>query len=96
MSTINQYINIFFLCSIGNFTHRHFLANPVYHVCNLYHFCFGSKSIGVLFYQIIFIFAGQFQIYPNQFYAFSFFTLFPGANHVGIILFGKHHFITGF
>ena len=59
-------------------------------------FGFSRKSIRVFFNQVVFIFAGQFKIYPNQFYTFPFFTLFPCANHIGIILFGKNNLISCF
>ena len=49
-----------------------------------------------MFYEVVLILTRQVEVHPNQFDAFPFLPLFPGGDHVGIILFGKHHFIAGF
>ena len=95
MRTISNDFNILFMCSICNFLHWKDLSRPIDQVCYMNDLCSGGKCIGIHFYDIIIIFYRKWKIDPYQFYTLSFFALFPGVDHIGIVLFCQNNFIAG-
>ena len=77
-----------------NLTGRQDLSVPIDDMGDVHHFGFGGKGLGVLLHEIGIVFTGQVEVDPDQFDLVAQFPLFPGIDHIGIILFGQHHFIS--
>ena len=88
MGCIHQHFCALFVCCVCDSAGRQDLTVPIDDVGDVNDTCFGRKLRRVGIREVILVSGGQIQIYPNQFDAIAFFALFPGINHVWIIIFG--------
>ena len=82
--------------SIGNLAHRQDLAIPVDHVGDMHEFGTISHRCHKLVGDLILTLNWKIKIQPFQHHSIAVCALFPGVDHVGIILPGEDDFVSGF